>query len=208
VTRPEAELVGRGYDAIADSFAVWAREIDGDPREEWTRELLDLLPERARIADLGCGAGIPSTKLLAERGHDVTGVDLSGEQLRRARGNVPEARFVQADLTELELPRESFEAVTAFYSLNHVPRELLGSVLTRFTSWLVPGGFFLGPLGAGDSEDWTGEWLGTEMFFSSWDENTNRHLIEAAGLTIVRDEVVTLHEPEGQARFHWVLARR
>lgn len=208
MTTPEARIVGRGYDAIADRFASWAREIEGDPRKAWTEELLQRLPERARILDLGCGAGVPSTKLLGDRGHDVTGVDVSAEQIRRARQNVPEARLELVDMTTLSYEPQSFDAVTAFYSLNHVPRDHLGSLLARVGSWLVPGGYFLGALGAGDSEDWTGEWLGTEMFFSSWDEQTNRRLLKAAALTIVRDEVVTLHEPEGEARFHWVLARR
>jgi len=205
---PRPRTVGRGYDAIADRFADWMGQIGGDPRGEWTAHLLHLLPQRARVVDLGCGAGLPSTKLFADAGHVVTGVDISAEQIRRARKNVPSAHFVHADITELALDPASVDAVTAYYSLNHVPREILGSLLARISGWLAPKGLLLAAFGAGNSPDWTGEWLGATMFFSSWDAETNRQLIQAAELETIRDEVVTLHEPEGDALFHWILARR
>jgi predicted TPR repeat methyltransferase len=208
VSDPRTRRVESGYDQIADRFAEWKGEIEGDPRGEWTRELMQLLPERARVVDLGCGAGVPSTKLFVDDGHEVTGIDISAEQIRRARRNVPSAHFVHADITEFELDPSSVDAVTAYYSLNHIPREILGSLISRISGWLAPGGFLLAAFGAGGNPDWTGEWLGTTMFFSSWDAETNRQLIQAAGLEPIRDEVVTLREPEGDSLFHWILAKR
>jgi SAM-dependent methyltransferase len=208
VNDPRMRLVERGYDAIADDFARWNDEVEGDPREAWTQDLMRLLPKGGRVVDLGCGAGVPSTRAFAEHGFAVTGIDISNEQLSRARANVPGARFVHADLTQLELAPQSVDAVTSYYALNHVPRELLGALLVSIASWLVRGGFLLAALGAGRNADWTGEWLGTEMFFSSWDADTNRRLVRDAPLELIREEVVTLQEPEGAARFHWVLARR
>lgn len=208
MSEPPTRTVARGYDAIADRFADWQGRIEGDPRAEWTAELMQLLPERARVVDLGCGAGLPSTKLFADAGYEVMGVDISAEQIRRARRNVPSADFLHADITELALEPASVDAVTAYYSLNHLPREILGSFLARISGWLAPGGLLLAAFGAGDSPDWTGEWLGATMFFSSWDARTNRRLIQAAELERIRDELVTLREPEGDALFQWILARR
>ncbi len=45
------------------------------------------------------------------------------------------------------------------------------------------------------------------MFFSSHAPAENRRLLEAAGFTLVVDEPVTMHEPEGPATFHWVLGQ-
>jgi predicted TPR repeat methyltransferase len=208
VSDPRTRTVADGYDTIADRFADWRGEIEGDPRGAWTGELMQRLPERARVVDLGCGAGVPSTKLFVDAGHEVTGIDISAEQIRRARRNVPSAHFVHADITEFELDPSSVDAVTAYYSLNHIPREILGSLISRISGWLAPGGFLLAAFGAGGNPDWTGEWLGTTMFFSSWDAETNRQLIQAAGLEPIRDEVVTLREPEGDSLFHWILAKR
>ena len=209
MTDPRTALVGAGYDEIADHFIEWSGRIEGDERRRWRQELADRLPDGARILELGCGAGLADTKLLAAQ-FQVTGVDISEAQIARARRNVPAADFLQADFAQLELPVASFEAVAAFYSFNHVPRELLPALLARIHSWLVPGGLFLTAFGTGDTESWTGEWLGTRMFFSSFPPETNRRLLEAAGFDVFRDELVTLIEPEpdGEATFQWVLARR
>ena len=39
------------------------------------------------------------------------------------------------------------------------------------------------------------------------DPETNRRLTEEAGLEIVCDELETMVEPEGEVRWHWLLAR-
>jgi cyclopropane fatty-acyl-phospholipid synthase-like methyltransferase len=204
---PRTETVARGYDEIADRFAEWATEIEGDPRSRFRQALLDRVPAGARVLELGCGAGTSDTQLLA-KGLRVTGVDISAEQLRRARTNVPQAEFVQADMTELALPAGSFDAIAGFYSFNHVPRDLLGDLFSRIHDWLVPGGLFLTALGAGDTEDWTGEWLGTTMYFSGWPPDRNRELLRRAGFSLLIDEVIEMREPEGVVSFHWVLAER
>ena len=208
-TDARTALVGAGYDEIADHFVEWSGRIEGDERQRWRQELVACLPDGARILELGCGAGLADTKLLAER-FTVTGVDISQAQIARARANVPSAEFIQADFTELDLPAGSFDAVAAFYSFNHVPREVLSGLLAQIHSWLVPNGFFLTTFGTGDTESWTGDWLGTRMFFSSFPPETNRRLLEEAGFDVLLDELVTIVEPEpdGEATFQWVLARR
>lgn len=195
-----------GYDLMANHYLEWAAEIDDPARERHTRALLELLPVGARVLDLGCGAGVPSTRRLAEH-CTVTGVDVSAQQLRLARRNVPAATFVHADLTAVELPDASFDAVTAFYVLAHVPREALAAVFARARRWLQPGGWLLATLGAGDDPGSTEEWLGVPMYFSSHTPERNRELLTAAGFELAVDEVVDLEEPEGTATFHWVLAR-
>jgi cyclopropane fatty-acyl-phospholipid synthase-like methyltransferase len=207
VTDPRTQLVGAGYDAMIDTWEEWVAQIVDDPRAEWCTELVARLPKGGRVLELGCGGGTAETKLLAER-FRLTGVDLSAEQVSRARTRVPEAEFLQADLVEVEFEHGSIDAVSAFYSFNHVPRELLGDLFARIHSWLDAGGLFLAALGAGDTDGWIGEWLGTKMYFSSWPPETNRILLGQAGFQLLRDELVTTREPEGGATFHWVLATR
>jgi cyclopropane fatty-acyl-phospholipid synthase-like methyltransferase len=127
--------------------------------------------------------------------------------VERARAAIPEAEFICADFTDLELPAGSLDAVAAFYAFNHVPRDLLAPLLERIHAWLVPDGWLLTAFGASDMEGWTGEWLGAETFFSSYPPGVNSQLVREAGFTIERDEVVVFEEPEGPARFQWVLAQ-
>jgi cyclopropane fatty-acyl-phospholipid synthase-like methyltransferase len=207
VTDPRTELVGRGYDAIGERFAEWRDRIVGDPRREWEEELVSRLQDGARVLELGCGAGVPDTLRLAGR-FQVTGVDVSAEQVLRARAAVPEAEFIRADFTALELEPESFDAVVSFYAFNHVPRELLAPTFARIHRWLVPCGLLMTALGTSDTEAWTGDWLGAPTFFSSFPPETNTRLVGEAGFEILRDELVTFREPDGDATFQWVLAMR
>jgi SAM-dependent methyltransferase len=202
---PRTRLVAAGYDAMADTWEEWSSEVSDDPRHEWLQKFADGLPEHADVVELGCGNGTPETRALAER-FRLTGVDLSSEQLRRARARVPEANFVEADLTTVEFPAESLDGVCAFYVLNHVPRDLLPELFARVHGWLRPGGHFLATLGASDIENWEGQWLGVPMYFSGHDPARNRELLSAFDL--VEDEVVTISEPEGPVTFHWILGRR
>jgi cyclopropane fatty-acyl-phospholipid synthase-like methyltransferase len=205
--QPDArtQLVGRGYDAIGERFLSWREQIVGDPRGEWERELVSRLRSGASLLELGCGAGTPETQRLAAR-FQVTGVDISGEQVRHARAAVPEADFIQADFTQLDFEPESVDAVVSFYAFNHVPRELLAPMFARIRHWLVPRGLLMTALGVGDIEAWTGNWLGTTTFFSSFPSDTNTQLLKEAGFEILRNEIVTFREPEGNATFQWVLA--
>jgi SAM-dependent methyltransferase len=206
VTDPRVQIVADGYDVIGPTFAKWRDRIVGDPRAAWRGELVSRLPPRARVLELGCGAGVPDSRLLAER-FAVTGVDVSPEQVRRASEAVPSADFLCADFTELELDPESFDAVAAFYSFNHVPRDLLAALFESIRSWLVPGGLFVTALGTEDIEGWVGEWLGAPTYFSSFPPAKNTRLLEEAGFELLRDEVVTFREPEGEVTFQWILGR-
>jgi len=209
VSDARTRIVEQGYDEIADIFIEWRDRIVDDPRRWWMDQLTAKLEDGARVLELGCGAGVPDTRLLAER-FRVTGVDVSREQVRRARANVPNAEFIRADFTSLELDAASFEAVAAFCSFNSVPRDLLAEVFERIHSWLAPDGLFLAALGTSDTESWIGEWLGTTMYFSSYPPERNRLLLGDAGFELLLDELVTTREPEpdGEATWQWVLARR
>jgi SAM-dependent methyltransferase len=206
VRDPRTQIVADGYDAIGETFAAWREEIVGDPRREWEDELVARLQPGARVLELGCGPGTVETRRLAQR-FAVTGVDISPRQVERARTAIPEAEFLCVDFTELELPPDSLDAAVAFYTFNHVPRELLSPLLASAYGWLVPGGWLMVAFGTSDNPGWTGEWLGAETYFASFPPEINCRLVREAGFRIERDEVVTFDEPEGPARFQWVLAQ-
>ena len=200
--------VQSGYDALADRFGEWGAKVEGDPWERFVDELADRLPAGARLLDLGCGNGAKISHLAAR--FDLVGVDISERQLELARAAVPEATVVQADFTELECPRGAFDAVTALYSIVHVPRDEQPDLLGRIMRWLKPGGLFLASMSHVGGEDRNYEWLGVEMFFSGFDAETNRRLVRDAGFDLLVEELVWMREPEpdGDAAFLWVLGRK
>ena len=204
---PRTRMVADGYDAMVDTWEAWVAQIEDDPRQDWTMDLVGRLPDGARVLELGCGGGTRETALLADR-FQLTGLDLSARQLDRARERVPGASFVHGDLTELDFGDASFDAVVAYYVLNHVPRELLGPTLRAVHRVLTPNGYLMAAFGTSDEAGWTGDFLGAPTFFSSWPPAQNSQLVRDAGFIALRDEVVTISEPEGGVQFQWVLAQR
>jgi SAM-dependent methyltransferase len=207
VTRSPKELVARGYDAIALRYAEWAAQI-GSPALEWVRDLDARLRARSDVLELGCGRGVPATRELARR-HRVTGVDISVVQIELARHHVPEASFVCADATELEIAPASFDAVIALYLFGHIPAREQPDLIARIEAWLRPGGLLLVTLGAGEAEEGVEEdWLGAPMFFSSLAGEAYLPLLRGAGLEPLREEVVVQDEPgHGEVAFRWALAQ-
>jgi SAM-dependent methyltransferase len=203
---PRTKLVAAGYDAMADTWEDWSSRVSDDPRHAWLEALLAMLPPEARAVELGCGNGTRETRELAARTR-LTAVDLSEEQLRRARERVPGAEFVHGDLTTIEFDRGSLDAVAAFYVFNHVPRELLAPLLARIHSWLASPGWLLAAFGTGDEAEWFGDFLGAPSFFSSFAPTVNTQLVRAAEFAVERDELVSIREPEGEVQFQWILAR-
>ena len=109
------------------------------------------------------------------------GVDVSAVQIERAKQNVPKARFLHGDLMELEFGEE-FDAITAFYVIEHVLREQHGSVFERFRRWLRPSGWLLFTIEPEAEPGIVGDWLGAPMFFSQYDAGTTLELVAEVGL--------------------------
>jgi SAM-dependent methyltransferase len=201
-------IVADGYDEIARRYLAWSALNPSPERMRYLSRLMDRLPIGAEVLELGCGAGVPVTQALAERGH-VTGVDISTEQIALAEQHVPDATFICADLTALDFAPGSFDAVVAFYALTHIPRAEHAALLTRICGWLRPGGLLFATMGAHDSPDIIEpDWLGAPMFFSHYDAEKNRDLVQQAGLEIISAEVAAEEEDGEQVEFLWVAARK
>jgi ubiquinone/menaquinone biosynthesis C-methylase UbiE len=207
--RPDPKrLVAAGYDRIAERYAAWTGEALTGPRARFVALLDERLPDGADVLDLGCGTGVPVARALARR-FRVTGVEHSVRSVALARRRVPEATFIHADMTRLDLPAAAFDAVTSFYAITHVPRAEHPALLAAIARWLRPGGWFVASMGAGDDPGTVeADWLGAPMFFSAYDAATNRALVAAAGLEIVVAEAISQREDDADVTFLWVVARK
>jgi SAM-dependent methyltransferase len=98
--------------------------------------LLDELPP-GRALDAACGTGRHAAHL-AERGHEVTGVDASPEMLELARARVPQARFRDGDLRALPVDDAEFDLVVCALALGHC--EDLDAPVAELARAVRPGG--------------------------------------------------------------------
>ena len=95
-----------------------------------------------RVLDVGCGA-FGFTKLLAESGAHVLGIDPDPIQAKknRAADPIPNIEFQEAGADNFPVPDRTLDGVTFGYSLHHVPVELYPTMFDEIFRSLKPGGF-------------------------------------------------------------------
>jgi len=202
------QVVEQGYDRIAERYLEWIHDSRAEERARYTSVLLNGLPAGAEVLDLGCGAGVPTTRQLS-RCFRVTGVDISARQIALARQSVPQAQSIQADITQLDFAPASFDAVSAFYAIIHVPRQEQSKLLRDIASRLRPGGLLVATMGARSMKaDYDEDFLGAPMYWSGFDSQTNRRLVEEAGLHVISAREETSEEFGERVTFLWVVARK
>ena len=103
------DTIHRSYEGFAYVYDTF---MDNVPYEEWAEYVTGILEEYGitdgLVLDLGCGTG-SMTELLAEKGYDMIGVDLSADMLeiamdKRSRKGLDRiSSILQQDMREFEL---------------------------------------------------------------------------------------------------------
>lgn len=204
-------VVADGYDRLHPIYDGWTSGRHS-LRLHYIDRVFDLgLSLPATALDLGCSTGRHATAYLVARGLDVIGVDISRRSVEVAQREVPQAHFLVADMASVSFAANTFDLVTAFYSIIHVPMEEQPALFSGIASWTRPGGFLVATLAGGDvpTTEHAGRWLGVApMYWSGWDAATNRRMVQEAGFELVDDRVVTTVEDGDEVRFLWLVARR
>ena len=126
--------------------------MDNVPYEEWSRYLISLLKEYqvtdGTVVELGCGTG-KMTRLLADAGYDMVGVDNSAEMLEIAGERQEEEErndilYLLQDMREFELYGTVKAIVSICDSMNYITEdEDLLEVFKLVNNYLDPEGVFI-----------------------------------------------------------------
>jgi len=108
------------------------------------------IPTGSRVLEIGCGTGSLSL-LMAERGAQVTAIDISAGMLSEAQFKAEEAglanaiTFQQLDVTELSdhFEAHSFDVIVSTLAFSEFPPEVLQYALKEITQLLKPEGQLL-----------------------------------------------------------------
>ena len=176
-------LAGRGR---APSTAVGTRAV---------REWAQTLPPEANVIDLGCGTGLPITKVLVSEGLKVYGVDASPSFVEAFRRNLPEIPVACESVLDSSFFNRTFDAVIAwglmFLLLPNEQRQLI----QKMADILVPHGRLLFTSSAGTEPlVWKDAMTGLES--RSLGAVEYRKLLSEAGISVTRE-----YEDEGQSHY-------
>nr|XP_028565999.1 phosphoethanolamine N-methyltransferase 3-like isoform X5 [Podarcis muralis] len=112
--------------------------------QEDTPEIIALLPclKGQDVLELGAGIG-RFTAALAKLAHHVTAVDFMESFLahnRQENGHQPNVDFLQADVTSLQLPSQSFDLIFSNWLFMYLSDTEVSDVAQKMLLWLRPGG--------------------------------------------------------------------
>lgn len=111
-------------------------------RNPWIQSILvKYFPYPCRVLDVGCGGG-HLTNFLAQKGHLVTGIDLSEPSLEIAKSldKTGSVDYRKADAYKLPYPDGSFDVVCAMDIIEHVENPAL--LIKEASRVLKKGGLF------------------------------------------------------------------
>ena len=131
--------------------------------------------EPASVLDAGCGTGRVAIEL-ANRGIDVTGVDLDRPMLDQARAKAPELAWVDANLLSVDLGRRFDVVAMPGNVMIFVQPGTEAAVIANLAGHLAPGGALVAgfELGRGYGldrydADWRAAGLTGAARFATWD---------------------------------------
>lgn len=168
------DVIARFYDHFRDDrdTALELTRIEAD-LQRWSPRFEPPL----RVLDLGCGTGLFSLAL-AEAGHQVLGIDLSGGMLGAAAAKIDAAsaevrqrlELREADLRSFE-PDEPFDLVLALTdTFNHITPDELRGMGERLARMLKPGGLLIFDI---LTADFLRNERGDRCFQAAWPEESD-----------------------------------
>jgi SAM-dependent methyltransferase len=160
------------YETHAERYAAVTLDADVGSLAE---QLLTRLPRRARVLDLGCGAGRDTRRLLNE-GYRAIGLDYAPTLLQIA-AQASAGKLVDADLRCLPFKCGSFDAVWAVASLLHIPKRDIAGVLAGVAQIVERDGLLFTSMKRGVGEELDGE----GRFFAFYSENEWLQYLQHAG---------------------------
>jgi|SRR5215213_9747192 len=202
--------VRSSYDQLAKEYtARIAGELAHKP---FDREILDRFADLTRgagaVLDLGCGPG-HVTRYLADRGLEITGIDLSARMVEEARALNPGVRFEQGSMLELD-PAVGLAGIVAFYAIIHIPRERQAAMFRQWRDRLLPGGHVLVAFHIGGEDRHFDELWGepVALDFLFFEPSDVEGWMTDAGLDVIETlEREPYPDVEAETRRAYILAR-
>ena len=143
--RSRLNILSGEKEKVCDTKSQWDQRdskrtyVYGKLPAKFLAENFDYLATSNTILDMGMGEG-RNAVFLAQKGHQVTGIDISSVAIKKARQLAKEngvrINTIVGTLNKYAIAPESYDAIICFY---YVDRELSKKIY----NWLKPGGILI-----------------------------------------------------------------
>lgn len=182
------QLTKAAYNQTAEKYhRNFKNEIE---QKEYDRLILDkfsdMLGPGSLICDAGCGPSAHIGKYLADKGHNVIGIDISEKCIEIASSYNPALQYQVMDIMNTSFKDAYFDAIISFYSIIYTPKEYIPRIFSEFKRILKPHGKLLVVVKKGDSSGIIhDEWYeGNKVHFTLFNENEIECFFSEAGFEI------------------------
>jgi SAM-dependent methyltransferase len=127
-----------GYRHLATGEVGWRDRLRARWRQRRVEKVYPPWHGRGRLLDVGCATG-RFLQQMAAVGWRVSGIELDAVAAAKARTVTPDV--VIGDPADVSLPPGSFDLITAFHVVEHLPDP--AAALRRMLGWLAPHGLLI-----------------------------------------------------------------
>lgn len=133
---------GISFEGLAEYYDLIYKDKDYEREIVFIENIFDFTHKPKKILEFGCGTGNYS-KILLERGYDVTGVDVSEKMLKIARKKC-NCKFINGDIRDVAV-NDKFDACIAMFNvMGYLTRNSeIVKALKNVHRHLKPNGIFI-----------------------------------------------------------------
>lgn len=183
-----------GYDSIADIFIKGRGQAVNGIGSSIARTWAQSFDKGSTLLDIGCGTGIPITKILLEEGLNAYALDASPKMIGAFRRNFPNIPVACESAEESLFFNRSFDGIISVGLIFLLSEQTQRVLVAKMAAALNPGGrlLFTAPPNKIEWKD-----AMTEQLSVSLGAEQYRELISSSGLSVVEEL-----EDEGENHYY------
>jgi len=187
------KLTVQSYDKTVDSYTANVEKLH--PKKE-SKIFLSLIGKKSSILDLGCGSGRDS-KIFADKGYKVVGIDLSKNMIKAAKKLVKNADFKVMGMMKINFKNNSFDGIWANAAFCHISKKAIPKAIKEARRVLKKNGIFYLSLKEGKEELLIPDerYGNVEKFWSLFKKREIEEMIKESKFKIIKSYVKKYKHP-------------
>ena len=183
-----------GYEGIASIFIKGRGAAVNGIGSSTVRKWIKSFSRDSIVLDLGCGTGIPNTKIMIEEGMTVYGVDASPSMVEAFKKNFPDNPVVCEAAEDSSFFNRRFDVIVSWGLLFLLPKQAQETIILNASHALHIGGRFLFTSPA-KKISWSDAM--TDQYSISLGAERYRELLTASGFSLLGE-----FEDEGENHYY------